>query len=64
MKNNILNYTKGELTLMSKKQVVDVYFGLLKHNKKKVLKTSLMNNTKESLIDKYISLRNKNLIWG
>jgi len=62
MKKAPINYMKGELKLMPKKAVADIYFKLLKDNGKEVLRENLNGYSKDKLISKYISLRNKNML--
>ena len=59
-----LNYMKGQLELMSKKEVVDVYYKFLKANNKKVLKQDLIGFKKEYLIERFIKERNRKLIFN
>ena len=64
MKKDAMNYMKGELTLMPKKAVADVYYKLLVNSGKKVVREDLDKYGKETLINKYVSLRYKNMVWG
>ena len=58
-----INYMKGQLELMNKKEVENVYYNWCKANGKKVAKREIKGLTKESIIDKYIVVRNKKMIW-
>jgi len=64
MKKESINYLKGELKLMPKKAVADIYYKLLKQSGKEILREDLNKYSKDELIYKYGKLRNKNLIWG
>lgn len=59
-----INYMKGQLELMEKKEVENVYYNWCKVNGKKVNKKEIRGLTKETIISKYIIARNKKLIWG
>ena len=59
-----INYMKGQLELMDKKEVEDVYYRFLKVNGKKANKKEIRSLTKETIISKYIIARNKKMIWG
>lgn len=59
MKKASINYMKGELKLMPKKAVADIYFKLLKESGKEVLRADLDSYSKDTLISKYGKLRNK-----
>ena len=62
MKKNAINYMKGELELMPKKAVADIYYKLLKDNGKEVLRENLNGYSKDTLINKYGKLRNKMML--
>lgn len=57
--NKLLNYTKGQLTLMNKKEVETICYKLYKQNNKAVLRSDFQGLNKDYLISKYIKLRNK-----
>jgi len=59
-----LNYMKGQLELMEKKEVENVYYNFLKANGKRVNKKEIRSLSKETIINKYIIARNKKMIWG
>jgi len=59
-----INYMKGQLELMNKKDVEDVYYNWCKANGKKANKKEIRGLTKENIINKYIVARNKKMIWG
>lgn len=59
-----INYMKGQLELMEKKEVENVYYNWCKANGKRVNKKEIRSLNKESIINKYIIARNKKMIWG
>ena len=59
-----INYMKGQLELMEKKEVENVYYNFLKANGKRVNKKEIRGLSKENIISKYIIARNKKMIWG
>lgn len=59
-----INYMKGQLELMNKKDVEDVYYNWCKANGKNANKKEIRSLTKEKIINKYIIERNKKMIWG
>ena len=58
------NYMKGQLQLMPKKEVVNVYYNLLKEANKSPLKSKINSLNKSVIIERYIGLRNKLLLKG
>lgn len=59
-----INFMKGQLELMDKKEVENVYYNWCKVNGKRVNKKEIRSLSKESIISKYIIARNKKMIWG
>lgn len=59
MKKQAVNYLKGELKLMPKKAVADIYYKLLKESGKEILRDDLNKYSKDELIYSYGKLRNK-----
>ena len=57
-----INYMKGELELMPKQKVVNVYYNLLKVNKIKISKTEINKLEKNQIIRSYVNLRNNYLL--
>lgn len=60
----VLNYMKGELEQMPKEKVADILIDLNKSLNKKVLKTKVLQMPKNKIIEAYIKLRNKAIIFG
>lgn len=58
-----LNYMKGQLKMMPKKQVVDVYYKLQKANGKEVKKEDIKQMDKDVIISRYLRERNNILIF-
>lgn len=58
-----LNYMKGQLKMMPKKQVVDVYYKLQKANGKGVKKEDIKQMDKDLIISCYLKERNNSLIF-
>lgn len=58
-----LNYMKGQLKMMPKKQVVDVYYKLQKANGKEVKKEDIKQMDKDLIISRYLRERNNSLIF-
>lgn len=64
MKKEAINYLKGELKLMPKKAVADIYYKLLTQSGKQVLRKDLDDYSKDELIYNYGKLRNRLMIWN
>ena len=59
-----VNYMKGQLELMPKKDVAKVYYNLLKAENEKSNMKQILKLPKDYIIECYIRRRNRKLIWG
>ncbi len=63
-KTKPVNYMKGQLILMPKKDVAKVYYNLLKAENEKTNMRQILKLPKDYIIECYIRRRNRKLIWG
>lgn len=59
-----INHTKSELQILPKKEVVNVYYNLLKETNQSALKSKINRLNKSVIINSYIKLRNDLILKG